>query len=764
MWNRSMILILYIFFIIQVLLPFVEAKSKSKKAKVQKPNDELRQLNWLPYVKNINESNNLHSYLFQTERTNDEDDLRQEKQFIQDIMKIIHLQQHIPKVECKSRRLLIVQMSSTSFEGTGSVLKQVLMSLAIAMHSNRTLIWGLGLPFMFEHSKELWGGDDNDHVLVNNHVLDCSTDADLAGGPFGCFFQKISSCSLADLTPSEMIEFSHNPYNESSRIMLSEIRKSMALYIPPFNLLETLYSQRSNLYTSKLGFYDYRGQEGHIWSAAIAAYVFRLKPELVTAFSLKYNTKVFDNQKLVWGLHIRHGDLKALKNVYGYKELFEFEDYFQAARELTHIQRKVPSSIFVSTDSVEADSIPTRFNNFFSKKPKANTMPIIAKFYYTDTLIGINKLKAHGSHTVAANGGCLRDPKYSEKGMRCALNYEDIILYQGLEEHRSVPRSMRLMRVLLESIEDIYLLSRCDSIIAQGSSHFSTLATMLIWAKSGAKNAMANSIFLDYDSIVIGDTPTAFLHGMNLLNGTHGIDKKLLPEGGDARWRVHTNSFYTGMKVNGVTSSPDMDPWNKNNQFRIVNGLPHVSEKLFFTEVRFWLGWNEYRPIWPGMCPGKMKKSEDPATYVVNVINLGVEHLDQSHSGQALQCWSDALNVMNGNHNIEKSVFDNALDVVKGNMASLRLLRYAEMVINENKDYNDFFKYNKQYMDEDAQLTTKDTKSGMRSIEDLNEEIVKLEAKLKKTKEMRDKMLEYAKLISNDGQFKAPLDGKLIEL
>ena len=39
--------------------------------------------------------------------------------------------------------------------------------------------------------------------------------------------------------------------------------------------------------------------------------------------------------------------------------------------------------------------------------------------------------------------------------------------YQGMDEHRNVPRSQRLMRVLFESIEDIFLLSLCDTLIAQ---------------------------------------------------------------------------------------------------------------------------------------------------------------------------------------------------------------------------------------------------------------------------------------------------------
>eukprot|EP01042_Synura_sphagnicola_P027058 gene27058-34951_t len=170
----------------------------------------------------------------------------------------------------------------------------------------------------------------------------------------------------------------------------------------------------------------------------------------------------------------------------------------------------------------------------------------------------------HGSHTVAANGGCLRDEKYKDKGMRCALHYEAIVQYQSMDEHRSQPRSLRLMRVLLESIEDLYLLSQCDALIAQGSSHFSTLAALLIWARTlGYDTFQPTSFtpltsspstpeyllrvhFLDQDGIRAGFTPTGFLHGMNLLNGTVGVDTRSV-DSGIRRWQVHTAGFQTAL-------------------------------------------------------------------------------------------------------------------------------------------------------------------------------------------------------------------------
>lgn len=327
-------------------------KSGSKKEKTTFPLWD----NTLP----SNPSNRtVNSYLFPNEGISDNQGI----EFIRDIMEVIHAKQHPPVEECKNKRFTILQMSSTSFEGTGSILKQVMIGLSIAMHSNRTLIWGIGHPFMFEHTKDLWQGPNYDHLKINNDFVDC-TQEDPAGGPFGCFLQPISTCSLADVSPTELIEFSHNAYNESSRLVMGEIRKGVALYHPPFGLFDYIWSERKNAHDGK---YEIKGREAHLWAAAVTAYVFRLKPDIVNIYKQRAD-QLFAGKGTKWGMHVRHGDLKALSNVYSYKEIFEFEEFFTAARALTHVQKKSPDVIFVATDSVRADSIPDEFRDF--NKPK----------------------------------------------------------------------------------------------------------------------------------------------------------------------------------------------------------------------------------------------------------------------------------------------------------------------------------------------------------------------------------------------------------
>lgn len=51
------------------------------------------------------------------------------------------------------------------------------------MHSNRTLIWGLDSPLMFELMKEAWAGEDSHNLLINKRRFDCSsTRKDVLGG------------------------------------------------------------------------------------------------------------------------------------------------------------------------------------------------------------------------------------------------------------------------------------------------------------------------------------------------------------------------------------------------------------------------------------------------------------------------------------------------------------------------------------------------------------------------------------------------------
>jgi hypothetical protein len=362
----------------------------------------------------------------------------------------------------------------------------------------------------------------------------------------------------------------------------------------------------------------------------------------------------------------------------------------------------------------------------------------------------------HGSHTVAANGGCMRDEKYEQKGMRCALNYEAIIHYQSLEEHRKVPRSMRMMKVLLESIEDLFILSKCHALVGQGSSHYSTLASLLILATNGVDNIETKVKYLDIKSIGNGVTPTAYLHGMNVLNGTNGIDGSGV-KSGLQRWVVHTNSFLSALSERSLMTPYShmskiklpFDPWSPEYLIQIVDGIPHIPDQLFYLEAKSWLGggWNgKYKPVLPGQCPGPIKPNEDPLSYIAEVVNLGVEHLQATHNGQAMQCWKDALDVINANPNAATPDYMKELkDVVTTNMATLRVMRYSEMIVNENQSIKEYYFFTDKYMKKpwDRSLDSRNSISGdkLLSLEEVNEQILKLEGELTKLKELQEKLI-----------------------
>jgi hypothetical protein len=362
----------------------------------------------------------------------------------------------------------------------------------------------------------------------------------------------------------------------------------------------------------------------------------------------------------------------------------------------------------------------------------------------------------HGSHTVAANGGCFRDENYQQKGMRCALNYEAIVHYQTQEQHRSVPRPNRMLRVYLESIEDLYILSRTQSLIGQASSHFSTLAALLMVAASGTKDIEKRLEFLDMKSIMSGVTPTAFLHGMNILNGTNAMDSTKLKTGaGMQRWVIHTTHFISGIPNHEYPQVKlSFDPWSMKNIIHIENGLPHINEQVFYLEARTWLGNWKYKPTIPGHCYSTPQGNQNFVAFLADVINLGVEHLQYSHNAQAMQCWSDALNVLKSTsravttqlNSIPQDNLENMKNVAYGNMQTMRVYRYSEMIVNELKSIKDYYIFTDKYMKQayDSGIDSSTSEAGRNkamSLEEVNEKILKVEKELKTLTSLRDKLI-----------------------
>lgn len=149
--------------------------------------------------------------------------------YVDSLVRLIHARQHPPQTECRSTRLLLIKSPEISFEGLGSVLSLITLGLAEAMYSNRTLVWGAELTPLLELSRAVWSAPN---ASVRGTALDCSQ-ADKGGGAFSCLFEPISSCSLADVAPSEITALRDDGYADDARIKIMDHRRSFVAYMAP---------------------------------------------------------------------------------------------------------------------------------------------------------------------------------------------------------------------------------------------------------------------------------------------------------------------------------------------------------------------------------------------------------------------------------------------------------------------------------------------------------------------------------------------------
>lgn len=126
-------------------------------------------------------------------------------------------------------------------------------------------------------------------------------------GPFNCFFEPLSSCSLADASQDEIKRLSENGYNDSDRLMLVDVRKALALYHPSRSLFRAIMTQGKFSQQDMDGIWK---DAGYLWAASISAYAFRLKSNVAKMFA-KRAASVLPANGVAFGLHVRHGDIKA---------------------------------------------------------------------------------------------------------------------------------------------------------------------------------------------------------------------------------------------------------------------------------------------------------------------------------------------------------------------------------------------------------------------------------------------------------------------
>jgi hypothetical protein len=241
-----------------------------------------------------------------------------------------------------------------------------------------------------------------------------------------------------------------------------------------------------------------------------------------------------------------------------------------------------------------------------------------------------------------------------------------------------------------------------EAIVSQGSSHFSTLAAALVWARTGCVAAQERILFLDWDGMIEGRTPTAYLHGRSFSvmfccsccccfvldnsfaqhplssnwissTGTNlkSSQYKLSPtEPGVRRWKIHTGRFISGLPqvIQGSAEiSLDYDPWDASHRIHMRKGIPHIDNDVFAREAGTWLG-RPFEPVWPGSCRASQTAADDPYVYVSNQINAGAEHFSESHFAHASFCFSHAAAIAS-KHQQRDARFVELYQVARDNFA-----------------------------------------------------------------------------------------------
>jgi hypothetical protein len=560
------------------------------------------------------------------------------------IMDDLVIHQHPPTNLCATKRLLVIHdRRSDFFEGTGSIIKSLMINLAEAIHSDRILVWGNYVPPYYSRARNI--------SCYNRRQ----------GGLYDCFFEHISSCTLSHATDAELRSLASDGYNASNRIVLAQSRRGIGLYVPP-----PQYRDIPDIRT--------------MWPAVLAAYVFRRK----IATKLPYN-------KPMYCAHIRHGDVKALENVYKNRRIYTFDAYTEALKAMGGM----PETIFISTDAVDLNSRLHDLKLAYCTLNK--NCPIFAT---------TNRFRTKfGSHIVAARGGCNEkvcglpadevlklfaaekaqqkaavDSILAKSGSKNSIEMSNVFgsavksitnVVSGalptnaepmdFSEYSGISHSeyLDIFRTASEAVADLDILSQCDAIVGTGTSHFSTLAILLSWYNryykseevekvcgdnfgaecvSGSGVNISNYVLLDVKEITTGEFESSFLLG------TYATQEYIPPERGFERWASLEQRFRDDINFDKKKKSPLVGDGN-------LLGMPKYPYKLFDDKVVTWWKIGDLRDL---KCNSKSSLED--------LINDPVDMID-FHPNRALRCWKMALAVTS---------IPEYIDVIEGNMLTVQ--------------------------------------------------------------------------------------------
>ena len=574
------------------------------------------------------------------------------------LLPLVHARQHPTKSACRGTRFLVTQLDDEHFEGLGSILGEIAGALGEAMHANRTLVWGVGLPYLFDKTRDEWasqGGSVGAAGVFGGRGglgLDCSSWEGLGGGAWACFFRSLSSCSLEDATFAELVTLGEDPYNDSARLKLQEHRRGVSLYtLPSMSAAPDLYAAAS-----------IAAHPRHAFAASLMAFLFRLKPSVAKSVE-KHRIALWSGAAgvscppnsahahahgvaaagPVWTMHVRRGDVARNIDTYGNRHLFSYGDFYleskKKAIEIVASGGAAPTAIFIASDGAAAEWI-TGLCNASDRLKEMKSWPggVMPRFFTPSP--ADRYLTPYGSHTAAADGACRSD---------CSLQAEDVLALRAAAAlPNAVPPAQRMMRVLADATEDLALLSSGDVFFGQASSFFSTTAMFLTWASRAGGADFGSVCMPDAEGVANGAIQTGLLSAG--LNGTQALSVSR----GHERWIAVTKRFIGSLEA---SDSADCGRATRGYLFgcdvvarrmALVDLLPLVPPNTFISEAARWLGAPGKARVWKGECPMLPRPPAGAAAskfirFAEESFLHGEGHTGIAHQGQALACWADAV-------------------------------------------------------------------------------------------------------------------------
>ena len=554
--------------------------------------------------------------------------------------------------DCFSARLLVFGTATDAFEGLGSVMMQLAHAQAEAFFSNRTLLWGAA-----EAQPPILGG------------ARCDGGAGRGGE---CLFQPLGTCTWQDhVFADEAARIVTAPQADAERVTLQNVfRGGPGMYVVPPRLHDLLPD------ATKAD----AAAAAECWAGAVMARVMRLRPELAAELDARAMELLGDawptgsrrshgrggvgvkgeGRSRLSGVHLRAGDVAALRDVYTHRHISSIGELGQALTQAWGGKAKDVGVVYLATDAEDAASLAPRLAKALDggkKRGRLAARVVLAPNMYRPT---------HGPHSTAFAASALRGEHEMTLPGDVSASVAAGLSKRGAEEEGALKE-----RVRTEALLDLYVLSGCAVIAGAASSTFAVAARL--WgvgraaeqareaaeqAREAAEQARAGeqradaaggagapaqaqrggAIWTDLEQVASGELTTGFLRGMR--NGTQ---------------RLVDGSERTAVALARMLGRRPL-PFLPKLTFDPATAIPIVPNVTFFAAAGMWA--SSSAPSaghWCACDPTTMPASCDPTKTACEPARLGCDAAELTNLGVELYdgyvmndqgaeaCWRRAL-------------------------------------------------------------------------------------------------------------------------